>query len=134
MSGEDCSRAVLADESGRGAGQQCAEQHRPVGVAQPHRGGRRGDDLPQRDEVGLALEALPAADVLPRALALADQIAASGPIAVRALKQRLRLDPDQLEEALEFEARAQAESYASADLGEGLAAAALRRPPLFTNR
>jgi enoyl-CoA hydratase/carnithine racemase len=84
--------------------------------------------------LGLALEALPAADVLPRAQALARTIATSAPLAVRGLKQALGVDREALQRALEHEAREQAISYGSADLGEGLAAAAARRAPVFHGR
>jgi enoyl-CoA hydratase/carnithine racemase len=94
--------------------------------------GRRFDGH-EAARLGLALEAVPAAEVLPRALALAEQIAAAAPLAVRALKARsLGLDPEALERALEREAEGQSESYASRDLGEGLAAAQRRRPAVFT--
>lgn len=92
--------------------------------------GRRFDGA-EAVRLGLALEALPAAEVLPRALAMAEQIAQNAPLAVRALKRRLGLDQGALDQALAAEALAQAESYGSADLGEGLAAAAARRPPRF---
>lgn len=92
--------------------------------------GRRFDGK-EAVSMGLALEALPRAEVLPRAKALAGQVAANAPLAVRALKQALAVDRGALTAALEFEARAQAESYGSADLGEGLAAAAEKRAPGF---
>ncbi|MDP3207934.1 MAG: enoyl-CoA hydratase/isomerase family protein, partial [Rhodoglobus sp.] len=75
---------------------------------------------------------VPAAEVLPRAQALAAQIARNAPLAVRALKASLGLDPAALRAALENEAFRQAESYGSADLGEGLAAAVERRAAVFT--
>ena len=93
--------------------------------------GRRFDGR-EAARMGLALEAVPAAEVLPRALALAEQIAAAGPLAVRGLKRHsLGVDREALERALEREAAGQSESYASADLGEGLAAAQARRSPVF---
>jgi enoyl-CoA hydratase/carnithine racemase len=95
--------------------------------------GRRFDGTEARD-LGLALEAVPATQVLPRAMALAAQVAANAPLAVRALRRALAVDKQALEAALEHEARAQAESYASADLAEGLAAAAQRRAPQFHGR
>lgn len=95
--------------------------------------GRRFDGR-EAARLGLALEAVPAGDVLPRARALAARVAANAPLAVRALKERLAPDRAALQQALEAEARAQAESYASADLGEGLAAAAARRAPEFRGR
>lgn len=86
-----------------------------------------------RDAVamGMGLEALADAEVMPRALALAAQIGDAGPLAVRACKKSLGIDRVALERALEREAFAQAESYASADLGEGLAAAKARRKPVW---
>ena len=80
---------------------------------------------------GLANAAVPAAEVLPRALALAEDIARSSPATVRALKARLAPSPDALREALEHEAARQSESYQGADLGEGLAAARERRAAVF---
>ncbi|AEI64606.1 enoyl-CoA hydratase/isomerase family protein [Corallococcus macrosporus] len=85
-------------------------------------------------KLGLALEAAPAGQVLARARELAGQIAANAPLAVRALKTRLGLDRAALHRALEEEARFQAQSYGSEDLGEGLAAAASRRVPRFKGR
>ncbi len=81
--------------------------------------------------MGMGLEALPDAEVLPRAHALAASIAAAGPLAVRTTKKSLALDRAALERALEREAFAQAQSYASADLGEGLAAAKEKRKPVW---
>lgn len=93
--------------------------------------GRRFDGR-EAAQMGLALEAVGADEVLPRARALAATIAANGPLAVRGLKKQLGLDRAALARALDAESRHQAESYASADLGEGLKAAAERRPPVFT--
>jgi enoyl-CoA hydratase/carnithine racemase len=81
--------------------------------------------------IGLAVEAVPADDVLVRAQALAAVIAANGTAAVRELKRNLGIDRDRLQTALEREASAQARSYASAELAEGLAAARERRPARF---
>lgn len=81
--------------------------------------------------MGLALEAVPREQVLSRATALASAIAANAPLAVKALSRALGVDREALGRALDFEARAQAESYGSADLGEGLAAAAQKRSPMF---
>lgn len=93
--------------------------------------GRRFDGA-EAVKLGLALESVPAADVDGRARAHAERFAAGAPLAVRALKKNLALDRVALHAALEREALAQAESYASADLGEGLAAAQQRRAPRFT--
>lgn len=95
--------------------------------------GRRFDGR-EAARIGVALEAVAADEVLPRARALAAQIAGNAPLAVRALKATLAADPSALRAALENEAFRQAESYGSADLGEGLAAAAERRAAVFTGR
>lgn len=84
--------------------------------------------------MGLALEAVPREQVLPRALSLATQLAQGAPLAVRALRRGLAVDRGALQAALEREALAQAQSYGSADLGEGLKAAAERRAPHFEGR
>lgn len=84
---------------------------------------------------GMALESLPSVDVLPRALAIAADIAASSPIVIRQLKTTLAAAPTaSIEEHLRHEARAQAVNYATNDLREGLAAGRERRPPEFTGR
>ena len=84
---------------------------------------------------GLALEAVPAEDVLARAQELATEIAAASPVVVRQLKRTLRLSPQlDLASALELEAVAQATSYGTDDLREGLAAARARRSPRFRGR
>lgn len=84
---------------------------------------------------GLALESLPADEVLPRAIALAEEIAAASPLTVRQLKQTLATTADaDLDAALQREAECQAVSYGSDDLLEGLAAGRERRSPTFTGR
>jgi enoyl-CoA hydratase len=84
---------------------------------------------------GLALRSVPAADVLPSALALAGEIAAASPTVVRQLKRNLAaVEHRDLDEALLVEARAQAVSYGTDDLLEGLAAARERREPHFPGR
>ncbi|MFE8597705.1 enoyl-CoA hydratase/isomerase family protein [Archangium violaceum] len=95
--------------------------------------GRRFDGR-EAVQLGLALEATPGSEVLARARTLAAQVAANAPLATRALKRRLAPDRAALLRALEDEARFQAESYGSEDLGEGLAAAAARRAPVFQGR
>ncbi|GGI08282.1 enoyl-CoA hydratase/isomerase family protein [Egicoccus halophilus] len=84
---------------------------------------------------GLALEAVPAGDVLPRALALAGEIAAASPVTVRQLKRTLATTADaDLDTALAREAACQAVSYGTDDLREGLAAGRERRTPDFPGR
>ena len=83
-------------------------------------------------DYGMALEALPEEEVLPAALELAGQIAASAPQVVRQLKQTLAASPTAtLDVQLDMEAAAQADNYRSDDLVEGLAAVRARRSPSF---
>jgi enoyl-CoA hydratase/carnithine racemase len=95
--------------------------------------GRRFDGR-EAVRLGVALEALPVAEVLPRAMALAHGIARNAPLAVAGVKRGLAIDSAALGRALAHEAREQAISYASTDLGEGLLAAAQRRAPSFEGR
>jgi len=83
---------------------------------------------------GMALEALPAANVLGRAKELAAQMAGAAPLAVRAVKKALEIDKSALAAALDREAYEQAISYGSEDLGEGLRAASEKRRPAFNGR
>jgi enoyl-CoA hydratase len=81
---------------------------------------------------GMALEAVPAAQVLPRTLALAAEIAAAAPQPVRQLKASLAGAATRtLEQQLDVEASAQAENYRTEDIDEGLRAARGRRAPVF---
>jgi enoyl-CoA hydratase/carnithine racemase len=93
--------------------------------------GRRFDGR-EAQAMGLALEAVPKGQVLSRATALAMRLAQNAPLAMKALTRAVGVDRAALTKALEFEA--QAESYGSADLGEGLAAAAQKRAPVFHGR
>lgn len=95
--------------------------------------GRRFDGK-EAVSLGLALEAVPAAEVVFTAQRHAQKFAAGAPLAVRALKKNLGVDRAALQHALEREALAQAESYGSADLAEGLKAAAEKRTPHFRGK
>lgn len=92
--------------------------------------GRRFDGK-EAVSLGLAFEAVPASEVVFTAQRLAQKCGSGGPLAVRALKKNLGVDRAALQQALEREALAQAQSYGSADLGEGLKAAAERRAAHF---
>lgn len=83
---------------------------------------------------GLALEALPTAQVLGAARDLAAEIAAASPVVVRQLKSTMATLPADLDTALDREATAQSVNYASEDLVEGLAAGRARRAPSFPGR
>ena len=84
---------------------------------------------------GLVNAALPADQVLARALEAAVAVAAAAPVATRLTKRAL-LGGGQasFEAALEWEALAQPVTLATADLQEGLRAQQERRPPHFTGR
>ena len=84
----------------------------------------------QAAAMGMALETLPAAEVLPRATAIAERIATAAPGVIRQLVDTLRED-ETLDERLDREAAAQAVNFASDELAEGLAAARERRSPAF---
>ena len=79
---------------------------------------------------GLAMEALPADEVLPAAMELARNIASSSPVVVRQLKQSLGTDRG-LAEQLVVEAQMQAVNYGTNDLARGLEAIRARRSPTF---
>lgn len=83
--------------------------------------------------VGLASRAVDPGDVLPTALALAGEIAASAPLAVRATKRALAdgLGWD-VRRAAWREAFAQSATVATADFAEGVAALLAKRDPRFT--
>jgi enoyl-CoA hydratase/carnithine racemase len=84
---------------------------------------------------GLALEALPADEVLPAALALAEEIAEASPLVVQQLRTSLAVSPtNTLDEQLDLEAAFQAVNYGTEDLAEGLDAGRARRAPEFTGR
>lgn len=85
--------------------------------------------------IGLLNEVHDADQVLPAALALARTIAANAPFAIRATKRAIYrgLDWDPRGAAY-LESFAQAESVATADASEGIAALLDKRPPKFTGR
>ncbi len=69
------------------------------------------------------------------AVALAEEIAASSPLAVRAIRQTMRGNlADRIREATGREAAEQAKLFATSDFREGVSAAAERRTPRFTGR
>lgn len=83
--------------------------------------------------IGLANRAVPRDETLPAALALAEEIAAAAPVAVRGSKRSLALSAtSDLGGQLDREAAEQALCYESADLLEGLGAVREKRTPRFT--
>lgn len=85
--------------------------------------------------LGILNRAVPAGDVLAEAMAVARSIAEAAPLAVRATKQAIRRGLAlHVREAARAEAYAQAETLATDDCREGIAALLAKRPPVFTGR
>jgi enoyl-CoA hydratase/carnithine racemase len=85
--------------------------------------------------LGILNLALPASDVLAESLALARTIAEHAPLAVRATKAAIRSGLAlHVREAARAEAYAQAETIATEDAREGIAALLAKRPPVFHGR
>jgi len=85
--------------------------------------------------IGLASRALPATEIPAAARALAEEIAASAPLAVRgARRSLLASETHELGAQLALEAAEQAVCYGSGDMREGLAAARAGRAPDFRGR
>lgn len=82
--------------------------------------------------IGLVSEAVAPDEVLPRARALADEIARCAPLAVRAIKEAMYRGLDWAPaEAARLEAPIQAETLATEDAAEGMAALLEKREPKF---
>jgi enoyl-CoA hydratase/carnithine racemase len=89
----------------------------------------------EAERLGIANRAVPAAEVMNEAMALARTVAANAPFAVRATKAAMRrgLGLD-VRAAARAEARDQAASLAMDDAREGMAALLAKRKPVFTGR
>lgn len=82
--------------------------------------------------IGLADELVDQAQVSARAIALAQEIAASAPLAVESTRETLRLGfADQVFKANQRELQIQLTQFPTADFREGVAAMAERRLPVF---
>ncbi len=91
-------------------------------------------DAARAHALGLVNAVVPADEVLPTALALAERIAANGPLGVAATRELVRLavaDPARAWARVE---ELQAEVFASADAREGAQAFVERRAPVWTGR
>ncbi len=94
--------------------------------------GRLVDGL-EAASLGILNRALPDADVLAHAMELARTIAANAPLAVRETKAAIRRGLAlAVREAARAEAYAQAETIATDDSREGIAALLAKRDPIFT--
>ena len=110
---------------------------RLVGVARAHEMLLTGRLVDGREAAALGIlnRAVPAAQVLPAAMELAREIAAAAPLAVRATKAAIRHGLDlHVREAARAEAFAQAETLATEDCKEGIAALLGKRAPVFTGK
>jgi enoyl-CoA hydratase/carnithine racemase len=89
----------------------------------------------QAEAIGVANRCVAATEVLAEALALAREIAANAPIAVRATKLAIRRGLGlAVRDAAMAEAFAQAETVATDDAREGIAALLEKRPPVFAGK
>lgn len=89
----------------------------------------------QAEALGILNRAVDAERVLAEAMWLARSIAEAAPLAVRATKAAIRRGlPLHVREAARAEAFAQAETLATDDAREGIAALLAKRPPVFTGR
>lgn len=86
-------------------------------------------------EIGYANEAVTPEDVMPHAVKLAERVARSAPLAVRATRVAMRKGlAAEIREAARLEAFAQAETVATEDAREGMAALLEKRQPTFHGR
>jgi enoyl-CoA hydratase/carnithine racemase len=84
---------------------------------------------------GLCDRLAPAAELRPAALALAAEIAAAGPLAVRSIRQTMRGGlAEEIRRATERESQAQIALRGTEDFAEGVRAMAERRTPEFSGR
>jgi enoyl-CoA hydratase/carnithine racemase len=90
-------------------------------------------DGAEAERLGILNRAVDAADVLHEAMALATTIAEAAPLAVRATKRALHHELRTID-AARAEAYAQAETVATDDAREGIAALLAKRAPSFTGR
>ncbi|HEX5365104.1 MAG TPA: enoyl-CoA hydratase-related protein [Acidimicrobiales bacterium] len=94
-----------------------------------------GEPVPVEEawRIGLVNQVLPRPEVLPRARALAERIAANGPLAVQAVKQAVRRSNGlPLGEALAIETEVGGPVFGSKDAVEGPLAFMEKRQPHFT--
>lgn len=92
-------------------------------------------DGAEAERIGLAGQAVPGAEVLPAALALARKVLERGPLAVRLAKRALDLSSSlPMQDGLFLEILAQAAAFGSRDKTEGMAAFLEKRKPRFTGR
>jgi enoyl-CoA hydratase/carnithine racemase len=91
-------------------------------------------DAPRAQAIGLINQVVPAGEVLDAAIALAERIAANGPMAVQATKKLVRLAATDTEKAWELHAALQPKVFNSEDAKEGATAFIEKREPVWTGR
>jgi enoyl-CoA hydratase len=85
--------------------------------------------------IGLVDEVVPSAELMPRALALAEQIAAKSPVALRLIKEAARASVrTPLDEGQRHERTLFGLAFSSGDKEEGVKAFLEKRAPEFTGR
>ena len=90
---------------------------------------------PEALRIGLIGEVVPDGQALTRALEVAEQIAANGPLAVQAILRTIRETEGMAEnDAFAVESQIGMEVFMSQDAKEGPRAFAEKRPPVFTGR
>ncbi|HNH19181.1 MAG TPA: enoyl-CoA hydratase/isomerase family protein [Pseudomonadales bacterium] len=89
----------------------------------------------EAEQIGLVNAAVEAEQVLPRARALAREIAVCAPVAVRMMKRSLYLNaPWDPQRAADFEAHCQSRTFETEDSREGITALLEKREPRFQGR
>jgi enoyl-CoA hydratase/carnithine racemase len=91
-------------------------------------------DAPRAQAIGLINQVVPPEQVLDAAVALAERIAANGPLAVQATKQLVRLAATDSEKAWALHAELQRQVFSSEDAKEGATAFVEKREPVWTGR
>jgi len=91
-------------------------------------------DAARAYELGLVNRVRPAADVLPAALAIAEAVAANGPLAVKATRELVRQSARDVTAAEERLRHWQQVIFSSEDAREGSAAFVEKRPPVWKGR
>jgi enoyl-CoA hydratase len=89
----------------------------------------------EAERIGLVNEVVPAGEAVARAMAIGEEIAARGPLAVRAAKRLIDLATEaEIEAGLEAELDASDRIFASDDMLEGATAFLAKRDPTYRGR